>query len=129
MKKTIKYKVFKLMKGKGTIARKDLCLLIFKAQGMKVTKDTKYRPGYYGNNIKEWVRDGLLEQPNGRGYRLTKLGLRYLENPEVTHYKIVAKREKARADRLINNFRYLRNELAETQSQLRDIEHILNRNN
>lgn len=126
MKKTIKYKVLKLMKGEGTIRRKDLCLLIFKAQGMRVTKNTKYAPGYYGNNLRNWIDEGLLEQPNGKGYKLTKSGLRYLVNPELEHYKIQAKLAKARLKRVLDNRLDQRQEVSQLRSKLRDIQRIAN---
>ena len=110
-KTTVRYKLLKLMKGKGTIARKDLCLLIFKAQG-KTGKEAKtYRPGYYGNNLQDWVYDGFLVQPKGGGYRLGKLGLEYLDNPELVHYKLKAKKAEVKVRRLDESNVKLRREV------------------
>jgi predicted transcriptional regulator len=126
IKQTVKYKLLRLMKGKGTIRRKDLCLLIFKAQGKKGDEAKKYRPGYYGTNLKAWIHEGLLEQPNGKGYRLTKVGLRYIANPQVEHHKIQSRLAKERYKRMIDNYRDLRDEVRGLKSKLRDIERIVN---
>lgn len=121
MKTTVKYKLFKLMKGQGTIIRKDLCLLIFKAQGKKGEEAKTYRPGYYGNNLQDWVREGYLVQPEGGGYKLSKLGEDFLVNPEIIHYKVQAKKYKNLAERNYLSRRSLSYEVMELKSRLRDI--------
>lgn len=121
MKSTIKYKFLKLMKGKGTLKRKEVCLLIFKAQGKKGKEAKTYRPGYYSANLKEYIRDGLLEQPNGKGYRLTKLGVQYVNNPDLIHYKIRLKREKDKNESLWNRFKRIEQQNTKFKSVLRDI--------
>jgi hypothetical protein len=129
MKQTVKYKLLKLMKGKGTIRRKDLCLLIFKAQGKRGKEAKEYRPGYYGNNLRTYIGEGLIEQPKGVGYKLTKLGEAYIKNPELIGLKIQLKRARSKSQSLEGGRDYLLNELRETRSQLREIEYVLNRNN
>jgi hypothetical protein len=125
-KSTVKYKLLKLMKGKGVIARKDLCLLIFKAQGKKGEEAQIYRPGYYGTNLQQWVYEGYLVQPKGGGYKIGKVGLEYLDNPELVHYKVRVKKAERRVGRLLDvNIRY-REELADANMKLRNIEHVLN---
>jgi hypothetical protein len=125
-KNTVKYKLLKLMKGKGVIARKDLCLLIFKAQGKTGKEAQTYRPGYYGTNLQQWVREGYLVQPKGGGYKIGKTGLEYLDNPELVHYKVRAKKAERRADRLLEANISYRNELSDANMKLRTIGYVLN---
>lgn len=121
MKNTVKYKLFKLMKGRGTVKRKDLCLLIFKAQGKTGDEAKTYRPGYYGTNLQQWVREGYLVQPKGGGYRIGKLGIEYLKNPELAHYKVRAKNAERACNSLRDSNIKLWSEVRDLRSVLRDI--------
>lgn len=129
MKKTIKYKLLKLMEGRGTIARKDLCLLIFKAQGKTGKEAQTYRPGYYGTNLQQWVREGLLEKPEGGGYKLGRIGKQFIDNPELTHVKIRTKKSRDRIIRLENWVDFLKQKLSDAEMKLKDINYIINNNN
>jgi hypothetical protein len=126
-KSTVKYKLLKLMKGKGVIARKDLCLLIFKAQGKKGEEAQIYRPGYYGTNLQQWVYEGYLVQPKGGGYKVGKLGLEYLDNPELTHYKLKAKHANVRVRRMEDWVDSLKRELSDERMKISDIIYIAKR--
>jgi hypothetical protein len=126
MRRTIKYKFLKLMKGKGTLRRKDVCLLVFKAQGKKGKEAQEYREGYYGTNLQSWVRDGLLEQPNGKGYRLTKAGIRYLSNPEAEHHRIKAKQVRQRLNNISDYHRDLYKEVRELRQKVAKIDRVIN---
>ena len=126
-KTTVKYKLLKLMKGKGVVKRKDLCLLIFKAQGKTGKEAQTYRPGYYGNNLQDWVRQGFLVQPKGGGYKIGKAGVEYLQNPELIEVKLRLKRSQKRLRSVENWNDQLRQELADERAKVRDIIHIANR--
>lgn len=124
--KTIKEKVLRAMSKVGTIARKDLCIIIFKAQGKKVTKDTKYKVGYYGNSIQDWVKEGLLERPKGSGYKIGKVGKQFLKDPQQTKLLIRLDRAERNNKHLRSYNESLRIEIASANKRIRDVQYVLN---
>jgi hypothetical protein len=94
---------------------------VFKAQGKKGKEAQEYREGYYGTNLKAWIQDGLLEKPNGKGYRLTKVGLRYLANPELEHHKIKAKQARERLEKVRKNHKHLYDEVRKLRQKVAKI--------
>jgi hypothetical protein len=83
MKNTVKHKVLQFVANNGTITRKELQFAIFKAQGKKGKEAETYRNGYYCVGIGQWVRDGLLEQPSRGKFKITSLGKKYIDNPQL----------------------------------------------
>jgi hypothetical protein len=123
--KTIKEKVLIAMSKRSTVARKDLCLIIFKAQGKKVTKSTKYKEGYYGNNINVWVNEGLLIRPKGGGYKIGKVGKQFIKNPANTKLLIRLKKAESSVKSLRDYNESLRIDLATANGKIRDVKYLL----
>ena len=126
--KTIKEKVLKMVAKQGIVTRKELQFIIFKAQGKKGKEATTYRCGYYGNTIKEWCNNELLENHERGFYRMGKMGKMFIKTPEKANLLIRVKRAESRAKSLSEYAQALRFELRKKSSQLRDIQYILNNN-
>lgn len=80
MKTTIKQKVLELLMEIGPLRRKELTIVIKKAQGKKGAEAFDPHPGYYGTNLQQWVAEGLISNSK-KGYSITKKGIKYIEDP------------------------------------------------
>ena len=95
--KTIKHKTFEVLSSNElrSFSTQELQRAIWIAQGNKTSFDIRTRQ--YGNNIKEWIHDGLMLHENRNKYRLTKWGLHYakLDKSEGVRYLKECKKKNA----------------------------------
>ena len=114
----IKHKVlsrFSSKRDKPT-TRLDIQKYIWVAQGNEI-KEFKRRQGYYGDGIKSWEQEGLIERIENGKYILTQDGKRYVKNPksmrqinkdrEYKRMKLMVKALASENKKLRNKIQYI----------------------
>ena len=98
--KTIKHKTFEVLSSNElrSFSTQELQKAIWIAQGNKTPFDSRTRQ--YGNNIKEWIHDGLMLHKNRNEYSLTKWGLHYAKLDRSEGVRYLKECKKKNAERL-----------------------------
>jgi hypothetical protein len=125
MKNTIKKQMLTAVRrSKKGLTRQDLLNVIHKAKGGK--GEHNYSEGHYSTNFASMVnREGLLRRPKKNCYKITKLGVMYLDNPikfKMRRTVELLARYRQLADDRLNKIYELRRKLTEKQREIEELE-------
>ena len=127
--KSIKHQTFEILSSNelGTFSSQELQKAIWIAQGNKTPFNKSKRQ--YGNNIKEWIYDGLMLHEERNEYSLTECGLYFgkLDKSKGIKY-LKSLRKRLYKKRKENSERSRKNEEWISEYHLKDYKNDLRKN-